>query len=80
MKTAISIPDPLFAAAERLAKQLGISRSELFREALGAYLRDRNQEGVTDALNAVYDSNGNAGCVDPALEKMQITSLGDETW
>ncbi len=80
MKTAISIPDPLFAAAERLAKQLGVSRSELFREALGAFLRDRSQEGVTEALNAIYSPNGHNSRVDSVLEKMQIASLGQEQW
>jgi len=80
MKTAISIPDALFASAERLAKQLGISRSELFREALGAFLRNHSQEGVTEALNAVYGSEDPNGRVDPALDRMQISSLGDEEW
>jgi len=80
MKTAISIPDALFAAAERLAKQLGISRSELFREALGAFLRNHNQEGITEALNAIYGPQGDNSRVDPALERMQIGSLGNEEW
>jgi len=80
MKTAISIPDALFAAAERLAKQLGVSRSELFRKALGDFLRDHNQEGVTEKLNAVYGRNGSNSRIDPALERMQIGSLGNEQW
>ncbi|MEM6753148.1 MAG: ChpI protein, partial [Cyanobacteria bacterium P01_C01_bin.38] len=33
MKTAISIPDPLFEAAEQFAKRLGLSRSELYAMA-----------------------------------------------
>ncbi len=80
MKTAISIPDGLFAAAERLAKQLGVSRSELYREALGAFLRHHSQEGITEALNAVYGPDSDDSRVDPVLEKMQITSLGQEQW
>ena len=73
-------PDELFHAAERLAKQLGISRSELFREALGDLLRNHNQEGVTEALNAVYGPNGPNSHIDPALVRMQIASLGNEEW
>jgi hypothetical protein len=80
VKTAISIPNEIFAEAERLAKQLGISRSELFREALGVYLRNRSQEGVTEALNSVYGSGGNGSPIDPALTKMQASSLGSEKW
>ena len=34
MKTAVSIPDHVFDAAERLAEKLGISRSELYQRAL----------------------------------------------
>jgi hypothetical protein len=30
MKTAISLPDSVFAEAEALAQQLGLSRSELY--------------------------------------------------
>jgi mRNA-degrading endonuclease toxin of MazEF toxin-antitoxin module len=33
VKTAISIPDPLFDAAERLAKRLRIARSQLYCRA-----------------------------------------------
>jgi len=38
MKTAISLPDPVFNQAEALAQQLGLSRSELYTRALQAYL------------------------------------------
>lgn len=30
MKTAISVPDPIFAEVEALAQQLGMSQSELY--------------------------------------------------
>lgn len=38
MKTAISIPDDLFEAAERLREQTGASRSALYAEAIRAHL------------------------------------------
>ena len=47
MKTAISVPDPLFRQAEREAKRLGVSRSELFTRALRDYL---------GAITASYDA------------------------
>ena len=34
MKTAISLPDPLFKSADALARRLGVSRSELFANAM----------------------------------------------
>ncbi|MFV9507021.1 MAG: hypothetical protein AB4911_20925 [Oscillochloridaceae bacterium umkhey_bin13] len=38
MKTAISIPDPLFEAAEQYAQDKGLSRSELYAKAIQHYL------------------------------------------
>jgi len=40
MKTAISLPDPVFRSAEQLAARLGISRSELYCRAI----RDRSKK------------------------------------
>jgi metal-responsive CopG/Arc/MetJ family transcriptional regulator len=39
MKTAVSLPDSLFEAADQLARQLGKSRSQFYAEALRAYSR-----------------------------------------
>jgi len=39
MKTDISLPDSVFEEAETLAKQLGLSRRELYTKALRAYLQ-----------------------------------------
>jgi metal-responsive CopG/Arc/MetJ family transcriptional regulator len=38
METAISLPDSVFAEANALAEQLGLSRSELYTKALQSYL------------------------------------------
>jgi mRNA interferase MazF len=42
MKIAISVPDEVFEAGEHLARQLGISRSQLYSDALASYLSARN--------------------------------------
>ncbi len=78
MKTAISIPDMLFAAVERLARQLGISRSELFARAMKAFLAKNNQVGVTEKLNAVYGNEESE--LDPTLQTMQLKSIGEDSW
>lgn len=54
MKTAISIPDALFASADALAKKLGISRSRLYATALAEYVAKQRTSRVTERLNAVY--------------------------
>ena len=76
MKTAISLPDPLFKAVDRTAKRLGISRSELFARAVSSYLGRAEQ--VTAALDRVYGRDG--GAVDPELAKLQRRTLPQEDW
>lgn len=56
MKTAVSIPDEVFARAERLAKRDGRSRSELYAAALKEYVERHAPEHVTEAMNRVVDA------------------------
>jgi metal-responsive CopG/Arc/MetJ family transcriptional regulator len=54
MKTAISLPDDLFAAAESLAGRLGVSRSRLVALALAEFIAKHRTSKVTERLDAVY--------------------------
>jgi len=54
MKTAISVPDSLFASADALARKLGMSRSRLYATALAEYVAKQRYDRVTERLNAVY--------------------------
>lgn len=58
MKTAISLPDEVFRKADRLAKRLGKSRSELYREAVTEYLRRREPDIVREEMDRVADKIG----------------------
>ena len=58
MKVAVSIPDPVFVEAERLAVRLKTSRSDLYARALNAFVGANSPEHVTEALNAVVDEVG----------------------
>lgn len=78
MKTAVSIPDPIFHAAESLAKRLGMSRSELFSRALEAYLEAHKHDSVREALDAIYSQESSS--VDETLVQMQWASLPKENW
>ena len=55
MKTAISLPDAVFLAAERQAKRSRKSRSQLYAEALAEYLSRHAPDEVTAAMNRVVD-------------------------
>jgi metal-responsive CopG/Arc/MetJ family transcriptional regulator len=78
MKTAISLPDPVFEEAESLAKQLGVSRSELYTNALKAYLQKYNRDQTLNKLNQIYAEESSA--LDPVLAKIQFMSLPSENW
>jgi metal-responsive CopG/Arc/MetJ family transcriptional regulator len=80
MKTAISIPDPLFEAAEKLARRLGMSRSQLYSKAIDSFIEKNRYSGVTERLNAVYEANPEAGCLDKDIVKLQSQSLSKDGW
>lgn len=58
MKAAVSIPDDVFEAADRLARQLKTSRSHLYSRALKEFLSRHAPDQVTDAMNRVVDQVG----------------------
>jgi metal-responsive CopG/Arc/MetJ family transcriptional regulator len=51
VKTAISLSDETFRRMDRAAKQLGVSRSELFARAAENWLDSLDDDGVTEAIN-----------------------------
>ena len=53
MKTAISIPDDLFTNAEKLARALKKSRSQLYSHALKEYVARHAPDQVTETLDRV---------------------------
>jgi len=53
MKTAVSVPNEVFEGAERLAKRLKVSRSELYSRALREYLARHSPDEVRQALDAL---------------------------
>ena len=54
MKTAISIPDDVYADAERLARELHVSRSRLYGLAMREYLARHSGDRVTEALDELF--------------------------
>jgi len=53
VKTAISIPTPLFELAERRARRLGVSRSKLYAQALEQFLEADSDAEITARLNEI---------------------------
>ena len=52
MKTAISLPDDLFEAVEKLVKRSKRHRSEVYADALREYVARHSEDEVTKALDA----------------------------
>ena len=78
MKVAISLPDQLFDAAELLADELNVSRSQLYARALSEFIDRRDGAAITEKLNAVYALESSE--IDPMLEAMNLEVLRRETW
>lgn len=53
MKTSVSVPDDVFFSADRLAKRLKVTRSELYRRALSEYVFRHSTDMVTETLDRV---------------------------
>jgi metal-responsive CopG/Arc/MetJ family transcriptional regulator len=78
VKTAVSLPDKLFHQAERTAKRLHVSRSELYAQALADFLARNDSEAITAQLNAVYSKEESR--LDPAFERAQLELLKQSQW
>ncbi len=78
MKTAISIPDPLFQAAEQYAHEKGLSRSELYARAIQHYLQAYRYQGITEILDQIYAEEDSP--IEPGYAAAQAHILSKEDW
>jgi metal-responsive CopG/Arc/MetJ family transcriptional regulator len=68
MKTAVSLPDRIFRAAEQHARRARKSRSQLYAEALAEYLARHAPDEVTEAMNRV------AGQIEPGSDPFVVAA------
>lgn len=82
MKTAISIPDDLFKSAEKIAKKMGIPRSQLFARALEEFIQAHSKNSVTEKLNKVYSKGlpKSKTNIDKVSAQALRKSLKNDTW
>ena len=78
MKVAISVPDPIFRAADRLAKRMRVPRSQFYARAVESYLKQQARPDITERLNAVYGRGKNSP--DPALLDHNLARLRRTDW
>jgi predicted transcriptional regulator len=60
MKTAVSLPDDVFRAAERLRQRVDKSRSQLYAEAIAEYLARHSPDAITEQLDRLAEALGDA--------------------
>ena len=78
MKTAVSIPNKLFDAADQYAKKHGFSCSHLYAKALATFLEQHPADYITDQLNKVYPEESSQ--LDQAIFDMQMNTIKIEEW
>ena len=78
MKTAISLPDDTFQAAELLAGRLGMTRSRLYATAIEEFIARHQARRVSEKLDAVYGAESSR--LDPALRKAQTRAAKNSEW
>jgi len=78
MKTASSLSDNLFRLAENTARQLRMSRSQLYSVALSEFLERHHAAKITERLNEVYSKE--PAKLDPAFHFAQLKSLESDSW
>lgn len=78
MKTAISIPNDVFARAEELADRLDLSRSQLYTQAVREFLERWSEKSIREALDSVYSTEPSE--LDAGLSQAQSEMLEDEGW
>jgi metal-responsive CopG/Arc/MetJ family transcriptional regulator len=70
-KTAVSIDEPLFEQADRLAEQMKVSRSRLYALALEMFIQKRKSQQILEQLNRVCGENPPTDEEKQLLEAMQ---------
>lgn len=73
MKTAVSIPDDVFADAERLASRLQTSRSQLYARAIAEFVARHDDDRVTTLMDqAVREAGSEDGTFLQAAAKQAV--------
>jgi hypothetical protein len=78
MKTAVSLPDDLFAEAESLAGRLGLTRSGLYAAAIEDFIGRHRAKRVSERLDAVYSAEPSQ--LDPPAARAQRKVLKQSDW
>jgi predicted transcriptional regulator len=80
MKTAVSVPNDVFAKADRLARAMGKSRSEVYSAALREYVARHAPDEITEAVDSVVEELGEAATPDHFVKRAARRRLESVEW
>jgi len=83
MKTAMSLPDDLYASIERIAKEMGNSSKQLFAKALEEFIYHHTRGDITERPNQVYEKalvSENVAISTHGLESLRDLTKHDTWW
>jgi predicted transcriptional regulator len=78
MKTAISLPDEVFEAADLLAAKMKMSRSQLYVTALEKFIKENQESDITARINDYIDKHGQP--VDELFINGSLAEMRKEKW
>jgi len=80
MKTAISLPDDLYAEGEAYAECHNLTRSRLYAAALREFLLRHNDDSITAAIDALFASHPDLNRQDLDLAEASRHALLRNDW
>ena len=80
MKTAISIPDDVFRRAERFAKKMRLSRSQLYTKAIEAMLKAADQADVRASYDRAFGPEASSDDTDALRREAATRQLRAVEW
>ena len=70
VKTAISVPNPIFERVEEASARLGMSRSEFYARAAARWLDELEDDGTTSAIDrTLADASDDTAFVEEAARR-----------
>jgi metal-responsive CopG/Arc/MetJ family transcriptional regulator len=82
VKTAISIQGSLFEQADARAREMSISRSQLFTRALEEFLQRHHSRQLLERINAAYEDEPDAEekASLRAMRRKHRQAVGKKAW
>lgn len=80
MKTAISVPDELFERASTRARELGMSRSAFFAQAVQVYLDGLDEHSLAHQIDEALAAAGQDDSAAAAVAAGHLRLAGEDEW